>query len=267
MRRGVEVKIKQNFSGKAGSGKSTLMRYIHEDPRTQQLLRRWATISRDLTTAGFFFWKSGVPEQASQLGLLRSLLYTLLEKRPENIRYVFSELWDKYEARSLLYPWEELPHQEIRSRWTMRQVRRGLENLFHADIGNVCLFIDGLDEYDGDPADTIQLLEGIVSDKVKICLSSRPWVEFEDAFSKLPKLKLQDLTRDDIETYVTEEFANDRRMLVLSEESPTAASHLVAAVVRKADGVFLWVKLVVRIYRLDFFLLHVASIFKAPQTS
>jgi hypothetical protein len=66
------------INGKAGSGKSTLMRYIYEDPRTPASLQHWVGPSRTLLVVGFFFWKSGVPEQASQLGLLRSLLYAIL---------------------------------------------------------------------------------------------------------------------------------------------------------------------------------------------
>ena len=68
------------INGKAGSGKSTLMRYIYEDPRTPALLLHWVCPSITLLTIGFFFWKSGVSEQASQLGLLRSLLYAILSR-------------------------------------------------------------------------------------------------------------------------------------------------------------------------------------------
>ncbi len=61
------------INGKAGSGKSTLMRYIYEDARTLSLLGQWAGSPDNLTIAAFFFWKSGTADQASQTGLLRSL--------------------------------------------------------------------------------------------------------------------------------------------------------------------------------------------------
>jgi hypothetical protein len=170
----------------------------------------------------------------------------LLEERQSEITTTFPELWDRYDKRVLAHPWDSVHiHQEI-FQWTVRKVKKGLENLFRADIGHVCLFIDGLDEYNGDPMDTIQLFQSIAFGKVKICLSSRPWVEFEESFSEFPKLTLQDLTWNDIQTYVNEEFAGDRRMLTLSKDSPIAASRFVTEIVTKADGVFLWVKLVVR---------------------
>jgi len=190
--------------------------------------------------------EKGVSEQASQLGLLRSLLYTLLEERQSEIITTFPELWDKYDKLVLVYPWDSVHVHQETYKWTVRQVRKGLENLFRADIGHACLLIDGLDEYNGDPMDTVQLFQSIAFGKVKICLSSRPWVEFEESFSEFPKLTLQDLTWNNIQTYVNEEFAGDRRILTLSKDSPIAASHFVTEIVTKADGVFLWVKLVVR---------------------
>lgn len=53
------------INGKAGSGKSTLMRYLLERPNTKILLARWAhPISLDL--ASFFFWNAGTSYQKSQ---------------------------------------------------------------------------------------------------------------------------------------------------------------------------------------------------------
>jgi ABC-type multidrug transport system ATPase subunit len=69
------------INGKAGSGKSTLMRYIYDNTQTSLLLNKWVDTSGEPLRAGFFFWKSGLPEQASQIGLLRSLLHTLLSKK------------------------------------------------------------------------------------------------------------------------------------------------------------------------------------------
>jgi ABC-type ATPase involved in cell division len=40
--------------GKAGSGKSTLMKYICKDPRTQEKLQQWAK-DDPLTIVSFFF--------------------------------------------------------------------------------------------------------------------------------------------------------------------------------------------------------------------
>jgi len=67
------------INGKAGSGKSTLMKFLYDHEQTRKLLTSWASpIKLDL--ANFFFWNSGTTDQKSQSGLLRSLLHEILFK-------------------------------------------------------------------------------------------------------------------------------------------------------------------------------------------
>lgn len=67
--------------GKAGSGKSTLMRFIADKPDLGQHLALWKTGS-DLIVAKHFFWAMGDEKQHDILGLLRSLLVQLLQACP-----------------------------------------------------------------------------------------------------------------------------------------------------------------------------------------
>ncbi|XMA12658.1 hypothetical protein WAI453_005449 [Rhynchosporium graminicola] len=76
------------ISGKAGSGKSTLMRYITQDPRTVAVLQSWA--NRPVMDASYFFWKSGAPDQASLIGLYCALLYQILSQEHHLIESIFS---------------------------------------------------------------------------------------------------------------------------------------------------------------------------------
>ncbi|KAJ4132475.1 hypothetical protein NW754_015292 [Fusarium falciforme] len=62
------------LSGKAASGKSTLIRYILDSGRAYEFLGRWAS-GHDLEVFSFFFWNSGTPEQRSLLGIFRSILH------------------------------------------------------------------------------------------------------------------------------------------------------------------------------------------------
>ncbi|KAH8786794.1 hypothetical protein F5882DRAFT_326431 [Hyaloscypha sp. PMI_1271] len=230
------------INGKAGSGKSTLMRYIYGDGRTTSLLNEWAGTPDGLLSAGFFFWKSGVPEQASQTGLLRSLLHTLLSQKRQLIPKVLPKDWK--ECQRLKSSCQST--YELRG-WRPMELINLIKSLFNYLVGTrTCLFIDGLDEYNGSPTDNIQLLKDISSSNVKICVSSRPWNEFHQAFDGFPGLRLQDLTFDDISLYVNETLAADARMKSLSDEQPTEASKIVTEIVTKADGVFLWVKLVAK---------------------
>jgi hypothetical protein len=77
---------------------------------------------------------------------------------------------------------------------------------------NFCFFLDGLDEYEGKPTDIIRLVELLKSMlKVKVCVSSRPWNEFEKVSGQdeSKKLYMHDLTRGDIELYVRDPLEND----------------------------------------------------------
>lgn len=110
----------------------------------------------------------------------------------------------------------------------------------------VCLFIDGLDEFVGKHDDLLLFLKHLVDKTpVKMCVASRPWEVFEDAFQNKPSLRLEDLTYPDIKSFVTSRFQSDDNFLQLERREAEFAGQLVEEVVRKASGVFLWVRLVV----------------------
>ncbi|KAI1871725.1 hypothetical protein JX265_005711 [Neoarthrinium moseri] len=84
-------------SGKPGSGKSTLMKFVHNDDRTRELLHCWNTSTRQIT-ANFFFHYRGNVIQKSFEGLLRSIISQLLEAEPElydAIHVLFNNKYNK----------------------------------------------------------------------------------------------------------------------------------------------------------------------------
>ncbi len=101
------------INGKAGSGKSTLMKYILENQRTTDALEKWSG-SADLVVATFFFWYAGTPLQKSQVGLLRALLLDVLNRRPDLVPVLFPGLY-----RSLISEQAsgsiDLTYKELRS--------------------------------------------------------------------------------------------------------------------------------------------------------
>jgi len=227
-------------TGKAGSGKLTLIRYIYDDPRTQDLLQQWANASK-LIVANCFFWNAGSTMQKSFSGLLHSVLHALLAKSPDLIQASSPWRWQScgLGARSL-------------PPWCRRELLDTFQRYVVAceDSTRICLFIDGLDEFEGDEAareEIVDILKGIAEyGHIKVCLSSRPWLVFEDAFRDRPSLLLQHLTYNDITKYVQgklEEQSNFRRIKQKDEEG---GSTLILGVTDKAKGVFLWVFLVVR---------------------
>lgn len=72
------------INGKAGSGKSTLMNYICDHKRKEELLKQWSA-KRRLLTPNFFFWSAGVRLQKTIDGLLRSIIYQILNECRELI--------------------------------------------------------------------------------------------------------------------------------------------------------------------------------------
>jgi hypothetical protein len=134
--------------------------------------------------------------------------------------------------------------------WTLKELTECFEILSKQDLLSTkfCFFVDGLDEYDGEGIDIIKTLQDlIVSPNMKICVSSRPWNAFEKAFGKNhnQKLLLQEYTKDDIRLYVTGTLEGNESFLKLSREDPQY-KQLIEDIVERAQGVFLWVYLVVR---------------------
>jgi NACHT domain len=224
------------ITGKPGSGKSTLMKFISDDKRTYEHLALWSP-NQQLTTSRFFFWNSGSNMEMSQLGLLRSLLHEALLQLPELISSTFYKRWNYY----LSFGGDARP-------WTLVELLQSFRLLIkHAQDKQFFFLIDGLDEFDGDHMELINLLKGAVaSTNVKICLSSRPWVVFEEAFKLQPSLRIQDLNYKDIKLFVTSKFADSDRMEEIEKHDPAYTRTLVHNITEKASGVFLWVRLVVQ---------------------
>ena len=215
------------INGKLGSGKSTLMSYICQDARTSAALAKWGGIG--VITPQFFFWNPGSHLQKSIEGLLRSLIYQILRERPDLAPLVASGGQSETWTDRRLYT-------------SFRRITQD-SSLYRLKL---CLFIDGLDEFAGDQS-LIDLLRPIMdSQDVKICVSSRPYTVFEEAFGKSCKLKLQDLTRADIERYTFDKIQSVPNAQSLSLRDSEIISSISWEIVRRANGVFLWVSLAVK---------------------
>jgi hypothetical protein len=214
------------------------MKYLVSEERTRAHLQSWAG-PKTLVIASFFFWITGTEMQKSQEGLLQSLLYEVLKQCPSLIPSTFPSRWQ------LPDPYHENPDP-----WTRSELLEAFSRLKEYDLSSTrfCFFIDGLDEYEGDHTELNDVIRGLIdSANVKICLSSRPWNVFEAAFGSDPirKLYLQDLNETDIKLYVKDKL-QDRDDFIKLMQRDNRCSELVAEIVGKAKGVFLWVYLVVR---------------------
>ena len=112
----------------------------------------------------------------------------------------------------------------------------------------LCLFIDGLDEYEGDSVNHWELAKSLVdwatSEDVKICVSSRPHAEYMQTFPGDAgyRVRLHEITAPDIRQYAEMMFRKDANFDWVSD----TYYDLVKEVIHNADGVFLWAVLVIR---------------------
>lgn len=214
------------ISGKAGSGKSTLMAHIINDERTFEDLDVWRNGDK-LEVLSFFFWRAGSDLQKNIRGLLRSLLYQLCRLRPSTSDAILSRL----SSPAGMFP-----------SWTERDLLGHItEAIKSTQSTRFCMFIDGLDEFK-DPHDTLDSLVDHLNclqdlGKVKVCVSSRPELTLVNRFKGLKQLRLQDLNYDDIKKFVHQSF-------VKTNLSKHYRNELVNDVVLRAEGVFLWASLV-----------------------
>lgn len=106
------------------------------------------------------------------------------------------------------------------------------------------LFIDGLDEFESPPSQVLELIHNLSPQNgIKICIASRQWTEFNDAFYQNPMLRMQDLTNADMAHFVQAKLEGNTGFVELKKIFPIEATYLISDIVSKANGVFLWVSL------------------------
>ncbi|TGO49410.1 hypothetical protein BOTNAR_0432g00010 [Botryotinia narcissicola] len=229
--------------GKPASGKSTLMRFIYEHLQTKLLLRKWEG-SYKIITSTFYFWLSGTERQRSHIGLLRALLHGLVREDDNLILEIFHEEWVRMcdlETHDLEFQIDEW------SLGRLQQAFKGLVGMSSPSL-KVCIFVDGLDEYEGDHGDMAEYLFDLANEFpfTKFCISSRPLPDFLSVFRDTCTLKLEDLTRDDINDYVVAKLEQNKLMRMFISNDLDTTSWLIEEIIHRAQGVFLWVILVVK---------------------
>ena len=208
------------IQGKPGSGKSTMVNHLAKSRLTQRYLRQGDNCEWNIIY--YFFDFRGKREKTNNLqGLLRSLLHQII-KQPKNLN--------------------EQNEHEIRSQWHEAQLRASLVRALRSSPEQVCLFVDGLDEYEGDMFQLITFLKSLsnikreLKSQLKICFSCRPEPIPSQFLGDLPGLSISDHNQAGIFQYVRETckpLENDG----ITVEALIKAS---AVIPKRAEGVFLW---------------------------
>ncbi|KAK3341904.1 prion-inhibition and propagation-domain-containing protein [Lasiosphaeria hispida] len=230
------------ISGKAGSGKSTLMKHLFLSQHLRSILSSWAG-EKQCSLCDFFFMNLGTVEQKSQEGLSRTLLYQILSASrnliPEALPQMWKEIHDADEQK-------DLNNVSLPSQAETIHAFSFIGNSQSTMGGQFCILIDGLDEFAGDYMDGITFIKHLAANKhIKVLVSSRPIPDCVAAFSDSPGLRLQDLNRDDISAYVNDTIGNHRYMDELLR-SDGECKQMIQDIINKASGVFLWVVLACR---------------------
>ncbi|KAI0860805.1 hypothetical protein F4860DRAFT_477778 [Xylaria cubensis] len=230
------------ISGKAGSGKSTMMKFIADHKMTNQIANEWAAL-KPVVIACHYFWNSGTEMQRSQQGLLQTLLFDIFQQCPTLVPLVCSKRWEMARRVGMKF---EPP-------WTIPELSACLQEIAgqNDSMMRFCLFIDGLDEFSGDHVDLCQVLQSLAKSRhMKLCVSSRPWNVFQDFFGQNTNtmLSIHELTWDDIRRFAQSRLQTHPRWETcwMSEEYQ---HQLVQEIAERAEGVFLWAFLVTQSLR------------------
>ncbi|KAM0558473.1 hypothetical protein ACHAPJ_004665 [Fusarium lateritium] len=235
------------ITGKAGSGKSTFMKFIADHQDARRLLETWAG-HRELLAISHYFDMNGTSIQKSLEGLLRSLICGIISAKPSLTTKLFLAPRDA----SL-----------VQSSWTVSELESALSRMITDTDSpvNVCLFIDGLDECQVNHAIICEQIENIAqSPFIKLCVSSRPWSGFQNCFDRLSvaRMCLHEMNCGDISRYIESFLQADLseekgRSLRLSHDLPKDVSEHISS---KANGVFLWAVFATRLLLDGVFLHH-----------
>lgn len=234
-----------HISGKPGSGKSTLMKYLVQHPTVVSSLQEWACPKR-LALGKFFFWK---PDrgQNSREALITGLLYSIIHYDASLVYSAFpkcsKESFEQLSLKSNLHMTKEE---------TSEAFNNLLNNSTLSERFNFCFFIDGLDEIDEDNdatySEVVRMLQTWADGAtgfVKICVSSR----HVPVFDNMPvdhRIRLHDLTKYDIISFVQHSLQCHPIFRAQREVNDEDCEELIGVISQGADGVFLWVKLVLR---------------------
>ncbi|KAI0201204.1 hypothetical protein F4808DRAFT_469847 [Astrocystis sublimbata] len=222
-----------HISGKPGAGKSTLMKHICSHPKLEEYLKVWCQGSK-LGRGQFFFWAPGTSAQKSLKGLLRGIIYSILQNNRNLIPAAFPDLWSL--TRDCYSPTRQLEYRDI---------EQGLEDLFkNTKDYKFVRIVDGLDEFEGQHINLITIMKSWTDRyPLKTCISSREYPVFQQSFSKCPRILLHQCNSLDIAAAASETLLSNKLCTHIFE-SKKALDTIVSLIRYRAEGVFIWVSIV-----------------------
>ncbi|KAL2065167.1 hypothetical protein VTL71DRAFT_4308 [Oculimacula yallundae] len=237
------------LSGKPGCGKSVLTKYLKDMLPTLPTSRVQLTSeSAQIPIVAYFPFNDRGDQKAKKFySMIRSILYQVFKASPVHFR--FSELLESYKLLKT-----GGPHTGT-FEWPLHLLREAWRSILRCDTGvPLYVLVDALDEAETSTArETLALLRPIRPSetkegclKVKAFVTGRPEVIIrlcDESYREIPRIRLEDedemANTDDIAIYVKNQIVRvptHRRI----ELGP-----LFSQIVKQANGILLWAKLVV----------------------
>jgi hypothetical protein len=195
------------IQGKPGSGKSTAMKYAMTHKYTKRLLSKYS--SKNWTTVGYFFYDRGASIQKTIWGFVGETLHQILEYRKDLFHLIIPVV-------TRLPDPEDLPPTAQSDIWTVPDIVETLMLIGTNTTSelNLCVFVDALDEHDGDHNNLLSIVQElrklIANDhfRLRLCVAGRPENKFKDAFHDCPGFAIHQHTMHDIKIYVQGRIKN-----------------------------------------------------------
>ena len=227
------------INGKAGSGKSVLMKQAIKDAE------KWSKKSKNVVVLDFFFNGRGNITERLPTSLFRTLLWQLANHFRDNLS-IIALMVEEYRVRK---------STEGEIIWHIED----LKELFTrtcalAEAAEIIVFLDAFDKMEPElhysALEIVRYLDKIAkmgrmegSFKLSVCFSSRPIPSIETWWPRsYPQFCMQDENEEDIKTYINHVLDSLRDHHRLGLDLISVARGIAA----KADGVFLWVTLVMK---------------------
>lgn len=216
------------ISGKPGSGKTTLMKYLSENRRVKRFLSGGSAGSW-LCLHFYFDFRAGSETANTLERLLRTLLLQLIQSS----RMAAHAIARDEEGERMDFRSTDLNLDELRLLF-----QRGITAAGKSHC--ICCFIDGLDDYASDYHHLVHMVENLQKAGIqKICLASRPENILFQYFEQKPFFRMHQWNEPTVR-----EYADHTITRLPDYVCEINVTRLIDAIVSRAQGVILWASLV-----------------------
>ncbi|KAJ9484874.1 hypothetical protein VN97_g8488, partial [Penicillium thymicola] len=220
------------IKGKPGSGKSTLMVFLHDK------LQRSQDDSPGIRL-DFFFTARGTEMQRTPLGMLRSLLNQIFDRDPTvrpHIRETYGRRCKQFGYGKRQWEWPQVMLEDLLASAILAS----------ANQQHVVVFVDALDEAGAQSAQQLagyfhRLVDRAEKKKlcIRVCISCRHYPIMESG--QAIEIKVEDHNQQDIATYIQDTLAQTETK---DNASQKMREILVEQLTRQANGFFQWVHII-----------------------